>query len=179
MNYIQLSKEADRLKNNWFKNFDRLKFIHFEMLIKRGTIACLALLALLFSSQAYAQAPTPICIVIIDSSSGRSVPSCVPVSSTNAFPTYQAGASFVNITTNTDTNVKATPGTFVGITTNTAGTTSTAKIYNDADGTCSSGLIGTVDTTVIGSIMFGANANIGICVKTAGAGAADISILYK
>lgn len=104
---------------------------------------------------------------------------CIKVSPTNPLPVIQSGATAVNITTNTDTNVKATPGTFTGISVNTAGTTSTAKIYNDADGTCSSGLIATFNTTVVGSILVGSNMSIGICVKTAGAGAADITILYR
>lgn len=90
-----------------------------------------------------------------------------------------AGQSFVNITTNTDTNVKASAGTFVGIVVNTAGTGSTAAVYNDADGTCSSGLIGTFSTAAQTSLTVNAAATVGICVTTAGAGAADITILYR
>lgn len=90
-----------------------------------------------------------------------------------------AGQSFTNITTNTDTNVKASAGTFVGLIVNTAGTGSTAAIYNDADGTCSSGLIGTFSTTAQASLTINASATVGICVTTAGAGAADITILYR
>lgn len=129
---------------------------------------------LLFCFPAFGEQTVKICI-----DNGIDVNSCVPIDAINPLPVIQSGSNFKNITTNTDTNVKATPGTFVGITTNTAGTTSTAKIYNDADGVCSSGLIGTVDTTKVGTILFGVNASIGICVTTAGAGAADISILYK
>lgn len=121
-----------------------------------------------------AQNPVKSCVSIPAGSAN-----CVPVDSTNPLPTYQAGASAVNITTNADTNVKASAGTFVGIVVNTAGTTSNAKIYNDADGTCSSGLIATVNTTALISLMFGINMSIGICVKTAGGTAADITILYR
>lgn len=90
-----------------------------------------------------------------------------------------AGQSFVNITTNADTNVKASAGTFVGIVVNTAGTGSTAAVYNDADGTCSSGLIGTFSTAAQVSLTVNAAASTGICVTTAGAGAADITILFR
>lgn len=90
-----------------------------------------------------------------------------------------AGQLSNNITTNTDTNVKASAGTFVGIVVNTGGTTSTAKVYNDADGTCSSGLIGTFATTAQVSLTVNAVMTTGICVTTAGAGAADITILYR
>ena len=99
---------------------------------------------------------------------------------TNTVTTQELGASFVNITTNTDTNVKGSAGTFVGITVNTAGTTSTAKIYNDGDGTCNSGLIATVNTAVLGTdLLFNAAAGTGVCVTTAGAAAADITVLYR
>ncbi len=91
----------------------------------------------------------------------------------------EAGSSFTNITTNTDTNIKASPGTMVRLVVNTGGTTSTAAIYNDADGTCSSGLIGTFSTTAQTSITINAAATVGICVTTAGAGAADITVMYR
>ncbi len=123
---------------------------------------------------ALAQAPTPICVPNFDGTG------CITVNNTNTpFPVSFGGATANNITTNTDTNVKASAGTFVGISVNTGGTGSTAKVYNDADGTCSSGLIATFATTAVGSIMVGANMPVGICVKTAGAGAADITILYR
>lgn len=102
------------------------------------------------------------------------------VISGNSINTIPIGSSYQNITTNTDTEVKNSSGTFVGITVNTAGTTSTAKIYDDADGTCSSNLIATVNTSVLGTdLIFNAAVNSGICVTTAGAGAANITILYR
>lgn len=134
----------------------------------------LILWALICPQLAFAQAPTKLCV---PNFSGTG---CITVDNgVNPLPVTQSGASAVNITTNTDTNVKASAGTFVGISVNTVGTTSTAKIYNDADGTCSSGLIASFTTTAVGSIMVGATMPIGICVKTAGAGAADITILYR
>lgn len=137
--------------------------------------AIIAALLLVFSiSFAEAQMNRP-CVGIPGGQTGN----CVPVDSTNPLPVYQGGSSFANITTNADTNVKAAPGTFVGIVVNTAGTTSTAKIYNDADGTCSSGLIATINTTALITLMYGISNTVGICVTTAGAAAADITILYR
>lgn len=90
-----------------------------------------------------------------------------------------AGASFTNITTDTDTNVKGSAGTVVGLVVNTAGVGSTVKIFNDADGTCSSGLIGTFSTTAQASVSINAAATIGICAQTAGGTPADITILWR
>ena len=135
-------------------------------------VIALVLWALICPQLALAQGPTSLCYT----TNGQN---CIKVGSSDPLPVIQSGASATNITTNTDTNVKASPGTFVGISVNTAGTGSTAKVYNDADGTCSSALIATFATTTVGSIMVGANMSIGICVKTAGAGAADITILYR
>lgn len=93
---------------------------------------------------------------------------------------HEAGNSFVNVTTNTDTNVKGSPGTIVGFSVNTLGTTSTLKLYNDADGTCSSSLIGTWSTILQNSQQIGPiNATVGICAQTSGAGAADVTIYYR
>jgi hypothetical protein len=98
---------------------------------------------------------------------------------TTAWLVQLAGQSFTNITTNTDTNVKGSPGTLVGLVVNTVGTGSTVQLFNDADGTCSTGLIGTFTTTAQSSIVINAAATVGICAKTAGAGAADITVLFR
>lgn len=121
---------------------------------------------------------TPLLVTLSGSNTVTTVTAVTDI--TNTVVTRELGASFINITTNADTNVKGSAGTFVGITVNTAGTTSTAKIYNDADGTCNSGLVATVNTAVLGTdLIFNAAMGTGICVTTAGAGAADITILYR
>ena len=140
--------------------------------MKKLSILLTLLWALICPQLAFAQGPQRLCYT----TDGQN---CITVSPTNPLPVIQSGSSATNITTNTDTNVKAAAGTFVGISVNTGGTGSTAKVYNDADGTCSTGLIATFATTAVGSIMVGANMSTGICVKTAGAGAADITILYR
>lgn len=89
------------------------------------------------------------------------------------------GNSFTNITTNADTNVKGSAGTLVGFTVNTIGTTSTVKFFNDADGTCNSGLVGTYTTVGQSFIQVPASMTTGICVQTAGAAAADITVFWR
>ena len=98
---------------------------------------------------------------------------------TNTVVTQELGASFTNITTNTDTNIKGSAGTLVGFSVNTVGTTSTVKLYNDADGTCSTGLIGTFTTTAQTYVQIPAAATTGICAQTAGAAAADITVYFR
>ncbi len=91
----------------------------------------------------------------------------------------EAGDSFVNITTNTDTNVKGSAGTVKRVVVNTLGITSSVQIFNDADGTCNSNLIGSISTILQNSITLNVAATVGICAKTAGAGAADITVTYR
>lgn len=88
-----------------------------------------------------------------------------------------AGSDFVNVTTNTDTVVKASPGTFKGISVNSIGTSSSATVYNNT--TCTGAKIGTYQTLVMSSLTFSINASVGICVTTAGAAAADITLIFE
>lgn len=100
------------------------------------------------------------------------------VSAAGAIDVRQVGAySFNNITTNATTVVKGSAGTFRGLTVNTAGTGSTATIY---DNTAGSGTkVGTVNTAVLGtSLQFDAACATGITIVTAGAGAADITAMF-
>ena len=90
-----------------------------------------------------------------------------------------AGQTYTHIVSNGSTGIKATPGVFVGIVVNSGGTSSTASIYDDADGVCNTGLIATVDTTTRTSLTYNAAAKVGICVLTAGVGTADITILSR
>ena len=105
---------------------------------------------------------------------------CAPVETYSGLPVVSAGVSFTNITTATDTSVKASPGVVVGLTVNTGETGATVSLYNDADGTCSSGLIGTFDASTVASWEINAYASIGICVTTATSGSpADVTVLYR
>jgi hypothetical protein len=89
-----------------------------------------------------------------------------------------------NITTNTTTTVKATAGVVNAVIINTAGTSSTAAFYNVAGASCTgtpgTGYVFTLTTT---AIALDSNINHtftnGICVVTAGAAAANISVLYR
>jgi hypothetical protein len=103
--------------------------------------------------------------------------SCQEVTASFPLPVFQAGSTAVNIATNTNTVIKASPGTFVGLVVNTAGTTSTATVYDNT--ACSGTVIGTFSTTAQAALNFGIAATTGICVTTAGGAAADITILYR
>lgn len=84
-----------------------------------------------------------------------------------------------NITTNASTLVYTGAGVFTGLSVNTAGTASTATIY---DGTDDNGtLLGTIPTTAQGSFeppAGGWNFATGLFVVTAGGAAADITVSY-
>lgn len=88
-----------------------------------------------------------------------------------------AGQSFTNITTNANTVIKASAGTFGGIVVNTAGATSNAIVYNNT--TCTGAIIGTFSTLAQTVLNINAAAGIGICVTTAGGTPADITILWR
>jgi hypothetical protein len=95
-----------------------------------------------------------------------------------------SSTSSSNITTDTTTAVKATAGIVNRIFVNTAGTTSTAALYNIASagctGTPASGYVATLATTTANaSIELAHTFTLGICVVTASAGAANISVLYR
>ena len=89
-----------------------------------------------------------------------------------------------NIVTNTTTAVKATGGVLNRIIVNAAGTTSTVALYNIASAGCTgtpgSGFVGTLaTTTAFSALEYNHTFTLGICAVTAGAAAADISVLYR
>lgn len=88
-----------------------------------------------------------------------------------------AGYSFSNITTNTNTVVKASPGVFGGFSVNTIGTTSNLIVYNNT--TCTGAKIGTYSSVAQTVLSAPVNASVGLCVTTAGGAAADITILWR
>lgn len=100
-----------------------------------------------------------------------------------------SSTSSSNITTNVTTAVKGTGGILNTIVLNAAGTTSTVALYNIASagctGTPASGYVITIPTGTLGTSISGNfvainhTFTLGICVLTAGAAAADISVLYR
>lgn len=123
-------------------------------------------------SLSFAQSNTRICV--------QSGDNCVPVDSSAPLPIYTPSNSFVSISTSTDTNVKGSAGTFVGFSVSVAGGAgSTLAIYNDADGTCNSGLIGTFPTTSTYPLILNVAASVGICAQTAGVTPATLTVLYR
>lgn len=100
------------------------------------------------------------------------------VSAAGAVDVRQMGAyTPSNQTTNATTTIKSGAGVLHAITVNTAGTGSTCTVY---DNTAGSGTkIGTINTSVLGtSLQFNAAFATGLTIVTAGAGAADITVLY-
>lgn len=93
------------------------------------------------------------------------------------FSTVPVGASFVNMTTATNTVIKSSPGVFVGVVVNTAGAGSTVTIYNNT--VCAGDTIGTFSTVAQVSLAVNAIAPVGICATTTGGTPADITILYR
>lgn len=87
----------------------------------------------------------------------------------------------VNITTSTDTDVISSSGSINKIIVNAGGTGSVISIYDDADGTCSSGYAFKLPTVTDGQIYdIDHEFSTGICATTTDTGgAADISILYR
>lgn len=88
-----------------------------------------------------------------------------------------------NVTTNTTTVVKGTAGYVSRLNVNVVGTGSTVSLYDVASGSCTgtpgSGFITTLDTTTLTLRKFNETFVNGICAVTAGAAAADISVLYR
>lgn len=94
---------------------------------------------------------------------------------TGAVRTIPVASTFSNITTNTTTTVKASAGVITGLVVNTAGTTSTVILKDNAT------VIGTFTTTAQGSLPFASPiaCATSIVAVTAGAAAADITVLYR
>lgn len=89
----------------------------------------------------------------------------------------EVGDSFVNITTNADTVVKASAGTVKKLLVGTAGATSSVIIYNNT--TCTGAIIGTFSTLAQTSLNINAAAGTGICATTAGGTPALVTITYR
>lgn len=97
-------------------------------------------------------------------------------------PCFQptGGASYLNITTSTNTQVKAAPGVFLGLSVNTPQSGDTAVVYDNT--ACSGTLIGTFSTAAIGVVSAapqGIAFGTGLCVTTTGGTPANVTILYK
>jgi hypothetical protein len=85
-----------------------------------------------------------------------------------------------NITTNTSTVVKASPGFLNMLIVNTGCSGCTVSFYDDATSPCDTGFVQTIsaETSPQSTKIEHQYAN-GICVLTAGAGAANINVLYR
>lgn len=87
---------------------------------------------------------------------------------------------FSNIATNTSTVVKASAGIVNKVHVNVVGTTSNVRLYNDTTAPCDTNFVVQIDTTsLVSSGLLNHSFTTGICALTAGAAAADISVLYR
>lgn len=98
--------------------------------------------------------------------------------SANSAPTlfsYQ----YVNITSNTSTVVKSSPGFFHAFIVSTKGAASnTATVFDNTS--CSGTKIATIDTTVTGATyVYDVTFNTGLCIQTATGTAGDFTISYR
>ena len=85
--------------------------------------------------------------------------------------------SYNNIITNASTAIKTSSGYLMSIIVATAGTGSTAIIYNNT--TCTGTIIGTITTTAQVSLLYNLYFGVGLCITTSGTSAADLTIVYK
>lgn len=92
---------------------------------------------------------------------------------------YASDSGFaVQYTSTGDKNVKAFPGELVGLL-SASGTSVTAVIYDDADGTCSSGVLsGTLSLTNGTFLKFPSRHSTGICI-TIGGTSPNVTVFYK
>jgi hypothetical protein len=125
----------------------------------------------LLPSLAFAQTSRNPCYTS-QSNTAEGVTNCIGVGTSTPLPVYQGGASFTNITTSTDTVVKASSGVLQGFTVNTAGTS--VVFYNNT--ACSGTKIGTFTTAAQTSIIINAAFSTGLCATTVGG---DITVLWR
>lgn len=102
---------------------------------------------------------------------------CIPVGTSTPLPVNTATSNYQNITTSTNTIVKGSPATIGSLIINTAGTGSTAKIYDNK--TCTGTVIGTFSTTAQGTIPININTKTGLCLTTTGSPAANITLSFN
>jgi hypothetical protein len=87
--------------------------------------------------------------------------------------------SFVNVTTATDTDICQTGCTALRVIIGVGDAGTSVALYNDADGTCSSGLITTIDTATAGVVSIGLRTSVGLCMTSTGHDTGNVTVIYK
>lgn len=104
----------------------------------------------------------------------RITPDGYPITS----PTPSAD-SFVNITTATDTDICQSSCYVYRVLIGVGDASTSVALYDDADGTCSSGLITTIDTATAGVVSIGLKTSIGLCMTSTGHDTGNVTVIYK
>ena len=86
---------------------------------------------------------------------------------------------FINITTATDTDVCQAGCSVYRILIGVGDAATSAVLYDDADGTCSSNLITTIDTATAGVVPIGLITSTGLCITSTGHDTGNITVIYK
>jgi len=102
---------------------------------------------------------------------------CVPVGIATPLPVNTAMFNYQNISTATNVVLKESPATIGSLIINTAGTGSTAIIYDNV--LCSGTVIGTFSTTAQGTIPININTKTGLCLTTTGSPAANVTLSFN
>lgn len=99
------------------------------------------------------------------------------VEGTDSISVYPPRSVYTNITTNTNTQIKSSAGFIFSISVNTAGTASTATLYDNTS--CANPSMGIFTTTAQAILPIQGYYPAGLCITTAGAAAADITVRWK
>lgn len=140
--------------------------------MKRANVLLLVVLALVLATllpPVHRARATPSGII------QQSVAACDPWYPTECLA--PGGSSFTNITTATDTVIKASSGSLAGISVNTGGASSVATVYNNT--TCTGAKIGTFSTAAAVFLPLNVRFTVGLCVTTATGTPADITVTWR
>lgn len=90
---------------------------------------------------------------------------------------FGAPHRYLNVTSNTTSNVKSGVGVLHRLVVGTVGTTSNVILYDNTS--ASAPIIATIATTTAGSYELNIGFNTGLTAVTAGAGAADVTFVFS
>ena len=104
----------------------------------------------------------------------RTTPDGYPI--TSARPT---GDAYVNVSTATDTDICQAGCYLLRVVIGVGDASTSVALYDDADGTCSSNLITTLDTATAGVVGVGLKTSTGLCMTSTGHDTGNVTVIYK